>query len=398
MLADVGGFREDAEMDFEAAGLLDGLEGEDRAARRRLLEQLARDGVELDELKAAVDEERLALLPVERILGGGRTARQIEQETGVPAELTLRIRRLTGLPDAGPDDPVFADDDVQAARSTKLFLDAGLGEEAIAQITRVLGEGMSRLAATVTVAFADTYLKPGDSEEDVALRFAALAERLTPALTPVLLAAFKGHLRDGISRGVLGRAEREAGEIAGAQELGVCFADLVGFTRLGGELEVEDLGTVAGRLGELATETSGGPVRLVKTIGDAVMFVSPEIAPLVEAALSLVEAGEQADLPALRAGIASGPATIRSGDYYGNSVNLASRVTGVARPGSVLCAEAVRDAAAEQFEWSFAGRHRLKGVDEPVPLYRARRRDAADPGQREPRRPRAGRRRRRASR
>src|SRR5215472_7264786 len=107
MLADAGAIREDPEMDFEAAGLLDGLEGEDRAARRRLLEQLARDGVELDELKAAVKEERLALVPVERALGGGRSAREIEEETGVPAELTLRIRRLTGLPDAGPDDPVF---------------------------------------------------------------------------------------------------------------------------------------------------------------------------------------------------------------------------------------------------------------------------------------------------
>jgi class 3 adenylate cyclase len=63
---------------------------------------------------------------------------------------------------------------------------------------------------------------------------------------------------------------------------------------------------------------------------------------------------------------------IRAGDFYGNSVNLASRVTGIARPGSVLCTEEVRDAALDQFDWSFAGKHRLKGVGSQA-LYRARR-------------------------
>jgi adenylate cyclase len=78
-------------------------------------------------------------------------------------------------------------------------------------------------------------------------------------------------------------------------------------------------------------------------------------------------------MPALRAGIAQGPALIRSGDYYGNTVNVASRVTGVARPGSVLATKDVHDAVPDEFEWSFAGRHRLKGISDRMPLYRARR-------------------------
>jgi adenylate cyclase len=114
-------------------------------------------------------------------------------------------------------------------------------------------------------------------------------------------------------------------------------------------------------------------VRLVKTIGDAAMFVSPDAEPLVATALSLLEAVERADLPSLRVGAASGPALIRAGDFYGHSVNLASRVTGIARPGSVLCTQEVHDAAPNAFEWSFAGRHRLRGVAEPLPLHRARR-------------------------
>jgi adenylate cyclase len=410
ILANATAIREDAAVDFEGAGLLDGLEGEDRDARRRLLDRLAADGATLDELKAAVAEERLALLPVERVLGGGYSARDLEEKTGVAAALMLRIRRLTGLPDADPDERVFADDDVAAAESIKLFLDAGFGEQALSQITMVLGEAMGRVAATITANFAETFLKPGDTEDEVASRFARLAEQLTPALTPVLVAAFKAHLHEAVRRGMLGRAERESGQIAGATDIGVCFADLVGFTRLGTELEVHELGTVVGQLVELAAEVPSDPVRLVKTIGDAAMFVSPGLPQLVDTALSLVEAAERAELPALRAGIACGPAVMRAGDYYGTSVNLASRVTGIARPGSVLATEEVRNAAPDEFEWSFAGKHRLKGLGEAQPLYRARRlgsnessgtgskHGGAEHRSERTKRPRADRRRRRGSR
>src|SRR6202012_3773815 len=174
---------------------------------------------------------------------------------------------------------------------------------------------------------------------------------------PVLVAAFRGHLRDSVGRGMLGLAELEAGDIAGAQDLAICFADLVGFTRLGGQVEVGELGTVAGRLANLSTSLTQAPVRLVKTIGAGAMFVSPNPGPLVEVALSLVEAFEEEELPSLRAGIAFGPALQRAGDYYGNSVNLASRVTGGARPGKVLGTREIRDAAGDRFSWSAAGRH-----------------------------------------
>ncbi len=113
-------------------------------------------------------------------------------------------------------------------------------------------------------------------------------------------------------------------------------------------------------------------MRLIKTIGDAAMFVSSEPSPMVAVALALLDAVDEADLPSVRAGVAHGPALLRAGDFYGHTVNLASRVTGIARPGSVLCTEEVRDAAADEFEWSFAGKHRLKGVSGSVALHRAR--------------------------
>jgi adenylate cyclase len=372
MLANVAVIREDAAMDFEAEGLLDGLEGEARAQRLRLLERLTAEGYPEAELVRAVKENRLALLPVERVLGGTYSAAEIEERTGLPAGTMARIRRQQGLPAPEKEDRAFSDEDVDAAKSMKLFLDAGFSDERIDEITRVLGEGMSRLAATIAASFVETFLDAGETEDEVALRFAELAGQLTPAFAPILVAAFTAHLRDSVQRGVLGLAELETGDITGAQDMAVCFADLVGFTRLGGQVEVGELSTVAGRLASLATSLTKAPVRLVKTIGDAAMLVSPEPGPLVEVALKLVDAFAEEELPSLRAGIAFGPALLRAGDYYGNSVNLASRVTGVARPGSVLCTREIRDAAGDAFSWSAAGRHKLKGVSGPTPLYRAR--------------------------
>jgi adenylate cyclase len=382
-------------MDFEQEGLLDGLEGADREARQQLLAQLADEGVGLDELRSAVAENRLALLPVERVLGGRYTAADIEERSGLPADMVRRVRGLLGLPVPEENARVFSDADAEAAKSLRMFLDAGFGEEEIAEITRVLGESMSRLAATTTGAFVDTFLEPGDSEQDVALRFANLAQELAPKLAPVLEGAFSAHLREAVRRGILGPAERETGRVGGAQEMAVCFADLVGFTRLGGEVEPRELGSVAVKLGELATKVAKPPVRLVKTIGDAAMFVSPDPGALVDVALTLLESAEQAELPTLRAGVAVGPALARAGDFYGHAVNIASRVTGAARPGSVLCTKEVRDAALDDFHWSSAGRHKLKGLSAAVPLYRARRPgdgDDADATEQK-----AGRRRKRAS-
>ncbi len=116
-------------------------------------------------------------------------------------------------------------------------------------------------------------------------------------------------------------------------------------------------------------------MRLVKTIGDAAMLVSTETEPLTDAALRLVEASEEAgeDFPQLRAGVARGYAVTQTGDYYGRPVNLASRITAIAKPGSVLADLEARRAAPDAFEYSFAGERRIKGFDSRVKLYRVRR-------------------------
>jgi adenylate cyclase len=358
-------------MDFAAEGLLDGLEPEQRPARERLLQGLLDQGVSLEELKEAVAEDRLVLLPVERTLAGRYTADDVEEMTGVPAELLLRIRRSLGLPEASRGDCVFCPADVEAAKSIQTFMDAGFDEESVAEISRVLGEGMARVSATAGAAFGRTFLRAGDSENDAAWRFADTAENLTDAFEPILAAAFRAHVLDNVRRTMISGTELATGQLAGEQELAVCFADLVGFTHLGSELETRELGDVIGRFGQIAASVAEPPVRLVKTIGDAALLGSREAQPLVQAALKLLDEVEAADLPTVRAGIAWGKVIPRSGDLYGHGVNLASRVTGVARPGSVLCTDEIRKAAPD-LDWSYARRHRLKGIGDSVPLYRAR--------------------------
>ena len=115
-------------------------------------------------------------------------------------------------------------------------------------------------------------------------------------------------------------------------------------------------------------------MRLVKTIGDAAMLASHEPEALLTATLGLIDAAdaEGEDFPQLRAGAATGLALPRAGDWFGRPVNLASRITAVARPGSLLADRALHDATADAYRWSFAGERRLKGIKGAVGLFRAR--------------------------
>ncbi len=183
------------------------------------------------------------------------------------------------------------------------------------------------------------------------------------------------HLRHATQSTVVNELERLGGRLPGSREVAVCFADLVGFTRLGEEVPPDELGHLAVRLETLAADAAEPPVRLVKTIGDAAMLTSPAPELLLDAALKLIDAAdaEGEDFPQLRAGAALGMALPRAGDWFGRPVNLASRITGVARPGSVLVERDVREAVQDGYRWSYAGERRLRGIREPVALFRARR-------------------------
>ena len=371
-MAEVG-----AGIDFAAEGLLDGVEGDARTARLDLLERLSGEGVSLAELRDAVAAGRLTLLPVERgIAGDGPryTREEVAELSGADLGLLQRASAALGIPYPDAGEKVLTEADLGAARRVKAFLDAGLPEDGIIQVARTIGMGTSRVADANRELIRRTLMQPGDTERDLALRFAAAAEHMLPIFEPTLLYAQRAHLLEQIRRDVIGAADLASGEMGATTEVSVCFADLVGFTKLGEEIPPEELGLVAGRLEEMATAVAEPPVRLVKTIGDAAMLVSTDAEAMTAAALRLVEASEEEgeEFPSLRAGIARGPALAQTGDYYGRPVNLASRITGIAKPGSVLVDRDARDAAPAAFDYSFAGERRLKGFESRTKLYRVR--------------------------
>jgi adenylate cyclase len=369
-----------ADVDFAAEGLLDGLEDDEaRAARLELLQQLYDDGVPLDELRRAVEEDRLALLPVERVFAAEEryTAEEIAEKAGLDLDFLLRIQQALGLPIHDPHARTMTEAGLEAARRTRRFRDLGLSDEAILEVARVIGQSVSRLAEAMRGVAAEAVRAQAGSERDLGLGLAAFARSVGGELGPMLGDALTAHLLEQIRSDVISQAELAAGRdgLPGSREVGVAFADLVGFTRLGERRPVDELGAVAERLAALASDVAKPPVRLVKTIGDAVMLVSPDVDRLVETVLELVDAADREgeDFPQLRAGVAAGPAINRGGDWYGHTVNLASRLTGVARPGSVLVDQSVRERLDGDYRWSFAGQRKLKGIDEPVTLFRARR-------------------------
>jgi adenylate cyclase len=364
--------------DFEAEGLLDGLEGEARAARLELLERLDADGVPLEELRTAVAEQRLVLLPVERALAGGAplyTREEVAERAGVDLELLEAQWRALGMPDPAEGERAFTERDVESAKRVRtLREEVGIPDDELLQISRVIGMNMSQLAAASRGLGRRVFSSPGDTELEVARRFTAIVQGLGPMLTPTLEYVLELHMREQIRHDVFGDREIAAGVESGL-EVAVAFADLVGFTKLGERLDPAELAQLTDRLGEMAGDVARGAVRLVKLIGDAAMLVSNDPEDLLDAALELVAASEREGqgFPLLRSGVAFGRAVGRGGDFYGRPVNRASRITAIARPGSVLCDERTHDRLGKDaYRWSFAGARKLKGMGSEVKLFRAR--------------------------
>jgi adenylate cyclase len=363
--------------DWEAEGLLEGLDEDDRRERAELLDYLHDEvGIAIDRLRGQ-DPALLVAMPAERHVGAEPryTPREVAEEAGIELDVMTRLRQAMGLPAIGPDERILGEADLESTKLAVAFLEEGMPEDDMLAVTRVLGRGLGQAAAVMRQTAMRMALEPGLSERQLAERFAAVAGMLTPQVVPLVEQTLKLHLRQMLAGEVARTAERRDGSLPGARDIGVAFADLVGFTRLGENVPPEELGNVASRMEDLASDVLGPPVRLVKTIGDAVMYVSEDPVALLGASIDLSRAADKQgeDFPQLRVGAAAGQAITRGGDWFGRPVNLASRITAIARPGSVVVSEPVKDAAPDdQFRFSFIGARKLKGVPGSTALYRAR--------------------------
>jgi adenylate cyclase len=370
--------RADAGAEPDFGELLDGLDGDAREARLALLRWLHEDGVTLDELRAAVAQGRLALLPAELALGGiGQlTAAEVAEQAGVDLEALEAVRRAAGLPLPPPDVAALGELDLFGARALAAFIEGGLPVEGLIEASRVFGEAAAHAAAAGGTVANATIPQEGDTEYEYARRLSIATRELTPYAAELLGVMYTLHTRENIRQEMVRADELIAGRRSDVHEVAVGFCDVVGFTRLGEGVPAADLGAIASRLAALAADAAEPPVRLIKTIGDAVMFVAPEPAPLLDTILCLMEAAEREgeEFPSLHAGAAYGQALRRWGDYYGGPVNLAARLTERARPSALIADAAVRELAGDEaFAWSEAGVKKLKGISEPMPVFRCRR-------------------------
>jgi adenylate cyclase len=338
----------------------------------RLRNYLDAAGVDERAVRAASDEGRLGMLAVEVALGGQRrhSLTAVARETGLPSPHVRLLLQAVGRPSPQRGERAFTDDDVELARIARLLEEAGLPREGIVEAARVIGHATSQVAETVRVLAGDALIEPGDSDASLGARYAEAVEKLVPIVPSLLGLALRAHLRDGIRREMVSQGERKAGRLADTRDVAVGFADLVGYTALGYELSSAELGSIAGRYGRLAADAAVEPVRLVKLLGDGAMFVSPDCDELIRILLDLRRrvAEAEPELPAVRIGVARGPATPRGGDWFGTPVNLASRIADVTRPGQLLATEEVVEAVAAR-EWKRRRKRGLKGVDGRVRLY-----------------------------
>lgn len=364
-------------MNWEAEGLLEGLESEhERAGRSELLDRLHAEGCSLEELREAVEDDRLVLVPIEKLLLKDRvyTHGELAERTGLSREYLDRDWKAIGMSAVEEDRPVANERTLGALAGVKHLMDAGVPEQRLIELTRLVGDASSRIADATLRTFAEYLLQPGETESDLSLRLVDLANALMPALGEMLRGPMELHLAQIVRQEAISQVEREQGYVPGARQIAVCFADMVGFTRLTEQLDTRELSDITQRFIDLAGEVAAQPVRLVKTIGDEAMLASEDPEALVRAALHLVDAAERDDvLPSLRAGAAVGEALRRSGDYYGRPVNLAARITAVAPPAGLLGNAAVREATDGAFDWSAAGSRGFKGIDGEVELYRVER-------------------------
>jgi adenylate cyclase len=275
-------------IDFAAEGLLDGLDGSQRTERIALLAQLAADGVPLSELRRSTDAGTIMYLPADRVIVSSEryTASEIAELSGVEESFLIAARRAMGLPIPEPDEALYTEAELESARTTHIARAAGLSDDELLDLMRVLGRSLSQVAETLRALPLKLVLEPGMSEPELANRYAQAAGALYPLVSPLLESVLALHLIDAAD------AEGE-------------------------------------------------------------------------------------DFPQLRAGAALGQALPRAGDWFGRPVNLASRITAVARPSSLLVERELRESVEGPYRWSFAGERRLKGIRGAVPLFRARREDAA---------------------
>ncbi|MEV4353399.1 adenylate/guanylate cyclase domain-containing protein [Nonomuraea sp. NPDC049625] len=307
---------------------------------------------------------------IERLLVGSParfTKEQVTAKAGVSQELAERIWRALGFAQRADGAVAFTDADAAALRRVRRMLDGGLlDEQTVIRMARALGQTTARLAQWQAEIMIGAMLPPEPSEDDLAKVLGA-AQELMPDFEQVLVHVWRAQLAAAGTR-LLAIADGSDELVPTRVAMAVGFADLVSFTRRSRELDEKELAElVEGFEARASDVVASHGARLVKTLGDEVLFTAPSPAQAAGIALDLVESGVE-----LRVGLAYGPVLPTMGDVFGTTVNLAARLTAIARPGTILVDSALAE-GLEGFDLRKIRRRPVRGlgVVQPYVLRRS---------------------------
>jgi adenylate cyclase len=305
------------------------------------------------------------------ILGGELTltSAEVVDKGGMSLDDGQRLWRALGFPDTG-DAIAYGDPDVSAVATVAAAIESGvLDEETVFRITRALGTTMSRLAdwqVSTLVGQVEHDVLDGKSESRLSAAV-SLATDAAPGFEQLMIYAWRRHLAAAAARiEALGAADEELLSTV----LTVGFADLSRFTSLSNELDDSTLGALVENFETRCTDivtAHGG--RVVKTLGDAVLFVIGDAPEGARTALDLVsQISSRDDMPDIRVGLATGSAISRLGDVFGPPVNLAARLSHVARSNRVLVDEATAATLGDEFDTRTLPPRPLRGFGNVSPI------------------------------
>jgi adenylate cyclase len=319
-------------------------------ALQRVRELLLSNGATEEEIDQALADDVLDLFVIDRMLVPARrryTRGDVAELTGVDMLTLERFWRALGFPSVEDDEMTFTDLDLEAVRLFQGMQALGAARtETALQLARVIGSSMARIAEAELVSGDDAM---GEVDTVIAAdTFASVADVTIPAMARILEFVWRRQVAAGIRRTIMLRNDGVAPGVS--PTLAVGFADMVGFTLLSQHLSDQELAAVVRRFEELShdivTSLRG---RVVKMIGDEVMFVVESAADAARIGLDLADAYADDELLSdVRVGLASGPVLLRDGDYYGHTVNLAHRIVNIGNPGTVLISDEFHTALMEE--------------------------------------------------
>jgi adenylate cyclase len=353
--------------EFEAAGLYDP-KASDAIERLELLEWLASQGATIEQMVYAAREASLSGLAGDLALRSvpNLTLADLAARVGLPAEQIRAISLAAGLPPGSSNELAFTDDDAEIFQA---FVSGAalLGAAPTKRFARTLGAALAQIAEAAVALYLVSAEGPliASKRSQLALAQENLRGIQTlDALHVVMHRLFRAHMAIAIRRLRLARRELSIDTM----HLTIGFVDLVGFTSLSRQMTTRELGDIIDRFEESAHDvvtTRDG--RLVKLIGDEVMFVSVDASAACDIALTLLERFVTDPNVTPRGALASGELLLRGGDYYGPIVNLAARLADLAVPHEVLVTpEVAAQSAGRGLRFEPAGRRMLKGFDDPA--------------------------------